>query len=75
MFVSLTDAKLGTPLLVNLERVLYAYRQASEDATVIVFGKMPQAAAGDGRAPLRTVAVAVTETLREIQEKRRMASV
>ena len=74
MFVSLTDAKQGTPLLVNLDRMLYAYRQASEDATVIVFSKIPQAGASAGRAPLRTVAVAVTETLREIQEKRRMAS-
>ncbi len=66
MFVTLTDSKRGIPVLVNLDRVLYAYRQTQRDATVLVFGKV----AGSGA---RSVAVAVDETLPEIQRRRRMA--
>ncbi len=69
MFITLTDARQDSPVLVNLDQVLYGYRDASEEVTVLVFGKV--AASG---ARLRSVAVAVTETLRDIQEKRRMAT-
>ena len=69
MFVTLTDARNDTPVLVNLDQVLYGFRDAGEEVTILVFGKV----ASSG-ARLRSVAVGVTETLRDIQEKRRMAT-
>ncbi|MFO8008059.1 MAG: hypothetical protein R6V05_10015 [Candidatus Brocadiia bacterium] len=73
MFIELTDAGRGMPVMVNLDRLLYAYERADADVTVLVFGKV--AASGKGkRSKLRPVALMVEETLREIQEKRRLGS-
>ncbi|MHC4480452.1 MAG: hypothetical protein ACYS1C_05715 [Planctomycetota bacterium] len=76
MFIMLTHAKDRTPLLLNLDRVLYAYRTAAGDATVLVFGEIvqPQPPPSKRPARIRHFAVTVTESLGEIQEKRRMAA-
>lgn len=76
MFVRLTDAKEGIPILVNLDRVLYAYRPPAAEVTALVFGKLVDPGEPGGRegARVRNVAVTVVETLPQIQEKRRMAS-
>jgi hypothetical protein len=69
MFVRLTHSKHLTALLVNLERVIYAYRDERHECTVLVFGQVPRPDGG-----VRNVAVTVSETLNEIQEKRRMSA-
>ncbi|MHC4592635.1 MAG: hypothetical protein ACYS8L_08080 [Planctomycetota bacterium] len=76
MFVRLTDAKEGIPLLVNLDMVLYAYRPPVGEVTALVFGKLADPGEPGGRAGarVRNIAVTVVETLQQIQEKRRMAS-
>jgi hypothetical protein len=73
MFVTLTNATDGTPLLVNLDQMLYAYRHVSGDSTVIVFGKVVEPMGLDAQpaAKVRAVAARVTETLKDIQMKRR----
>jgi hypothetical protein len=55
--------------------MLYAYRHASGDATVIVFSKIVEPMGLDAQpaAKVRAVAVTVNETLKEIQMKRRSA--
>jgi hypothetical protein len=73
MFLTLTHARGRTPVLVNLDQVLYAYRETGHEATVLVFGKVPEPNARPG-SRLRKVAVTVDETLNQIQEKRRLAS-
>jgi hypothetical protein len=77
MFISFTDARAGTPVLVNLEQMLYAYRHASGDATVIVFNKVVEPMGLDAKpaAKIRLVAVTVAETLKDIQMKRRAGGV
>ena len=71
MFITLTDAGRGLPVMVNLERLLYAYERSDADVTVLVFGKVAVLRKG-GRSKLRPVALMVEETLNEIQEKRRL---
>jgi len=71
MLVTLTHLRGMTPILVNLDRMLYAYRDPQAEGTVIVFGKVPDTRAG-GSGALRNVSVHVTETLQDIQKKRRM---
>lgn len=75
MFVTLTNATDGTPLLVNLDQMLYAYRHASGESTVIVFSKIvePMGLDAEPAAKVRTVAAQVAETLKDIQMKRRSA--
>ena len=73
MLVTLTDARKGIPLMVNLDLVLYGYRDAAEEVTVLVFGKeFETGPSGEARA--RTVAVTVSETFTEIHSKRRMTT-
>ena len=74
MLVMLTDARHDTPVLVNLDQLLYAYRDASEEATVLIFGKVAPPGQAAPNARLRPVALVVSETLREIQEKRRLVT-
>lgn len=76
MFVKLTDAKNEIPVLVNLDRVLYAYRREDTEVTLLVFGKLmeqrgPEAGSA---ARVRNVALTVVETLQEVQAKKRLAS-
>ena len=73
MFVMLTDAKKGLPVMVNLDLVLYGYRETGDEVTVLVFGKAFEAQPS-GQTRARTVAVAVSETFQEIQARRRMAT-
>jgi hypothetical protein len=75
MFITLTDARAGTPVLVNLDQMLYAYRHSAGDATVVVFGKVVEPMGLDAKpaAKVRLVAVTVSETLKDIQMKRRSA--
>ena len=76
MFVKLTDAKNGIPVLVNLDRVLYAYRREDTEVTLLVFGKLmePRGPEGAPAARARNVALKVVETLQELQAKKRLAS-
>ena len=78
MFVTLTDVKNMTPVLVNLDKILYAYRPTGGrvEASVLVFGKVvePQGPRAKRAARVRDIGLAVVETLPQIQEKRRMAS-
>ena len=75
MFVTLTDAKHGIPVLVNLDQVLYAYRQEGQGLSVLVFGKVvePRGPGADQAARIHNVAVTVEEDLLQIQQQRRMA--
>ncbi|KPK64930.1 MAG: hypothetical protein AMK73_04490 [Planctomycetes bacterium SM23_32] len=73
MFVTLTHAQGMMPVLVNLDQVLYAYRESGQEATVLVFGKVADPNAKPG-SRLRKVAVTVDETLPQIQEKRRLGA-
>ncbi|MGD2174832.1 MAG: hypothetical protein PVJ27_05470 [Candidatus Brocadiaceae bacterium] len=74
MFITLTDAKRGMPVLVNLDQLLYAYRDHDAELTMLVFGKLVAPAGGRGaaKARVRSVALRVEEDLEQIHEKRRM---
>jgi hypothetical protein len=74
MFVKLTDARRQLPVMVNLDNVLYAYREPIRNVTVIVFGKVPVARMRQGTrvTQLQPIALSVMETLAEVQEKRRL---
>jgi hypothetical protein len=73
MFVTLTDARKHIPVVVNLDLVLYGYRETGEEVTVLVFGKTFETGPS-GQPRARTVGVTVTETFQEIHAKRRMAT-